>query len=517
MPSAFFASMPYDSNNDLPKDLKSTLPTKAQTIYRKAFNSAYKSYDGDEEKAIATAWTAVKTKYVKKNDKWGLIETVKSKVVSGGIDFNPQSEDEWTPVAKVGQEGLISPNNQKIVYTKEALLNSVKSWKGGGITFNHDPARIWTGEEILAAKFEEPYLYMQLSEAVRAKLKEESISGCSIEGVPGEIIGDVKLNQVKGSKLTLMEYPQLPACKLEEGCGIVSSSILEEADITTNRGAEADMSVSSQGLAIPLEFSKYFDAYVLNNVGSVVKIGTDSVYGTKKELNDKDFVKTMLMQRGSYYGRDNLQFYEQDKAIKVGDTIPSGLTPVHTMSVVISKEEPALAESDNRHLEANTEIEDIKQTSRGGDAKGMENEEPITFTGEQVDERVTSAVGEAVTNLKNQQEVDIAALKEAEIKAKAESETKHEKELKDVAELSLRKAKAMGDFKAKLNLSEEAEKGAEVLPIEALEYFNGLNIHLQESPGGVTSGAPEGDKTVETIKDIKNRFNKALGRGVKEE
>ena len=506
--------MPYDSNNDLPEDVKNVLPAKAQIIYRKAFNSAYETYDGDEKKAIATAWTAVKTKYEKKDNKWVLIKKVESKVVSGGIDFNKEVADEWIPVAKVGQEGLVSPTNQKIVYTEAALADSVGTWKGGGITFNHDPERVWAGERILDEKFEYPYLYMQLSEAVRAKLKEESISGCSVEGVPREIIEDVKLNRVKGSKLTLMEYPDLPACKIGDGCGIVSSSTFEQADVTTNDGAEGDVSVSSQELAIPQEVSKDFDVYVLNNVGSVVKIGTDAVYGTKKELKDKDFVKIMLMQRGSYYGRDNLQFYEQDKAIKLGDVIPSGSAPEHTMSVVISKQEPELLESDNRHLE---EVENIEQTSRGGDAKGMDKEEPITFNGEQVDERVASAVGEAVTNLKNQQEVDIAALKKAEIKSKEELETTHEKELKDVAELSLRKAKAMGDFKAKLNLSEEAEKGADVLPVEALEYFNGLDIHLQESPGGVTSGAPEGEKPPETIKDIKNRFNRALGRGVKEE
>lgn len=505
--------MPYISNNDLPQDIKNTLPAKAQTIYRKTFNSAYETYDGDEKKAIATAWTAVKTKYEKKDNKWVLIKKVESKVVSGGIAFNPQSEDKWVAVAKVGQEALLSPDNKIVTYGEEGLKNYADALKSLDVTYNHDFKRKLNNEQITNAKFEDDFLYMQISDLLKKAIEDEKVSGLSIEGIPKKIKDGILLD-VEGTALTLIEYPQLPACKLEEGCGVVSSSILEETDITANGGTEVDVSVSSQELAIAQEVSKDFDVYVLNNVGSVVKIGTDAVYGTKKDLKDTDFVKTMLMQRGGYYGRDNLQFYEQNKAIKIGDTIPNGLTPVHTLSVVISKQESELLESDNRHLER---VENIEQTSRGGDAKGMDTEEPITFNGEQVDERVASAVGEAVTNLKNQQEVDIAALKEAETKAKEELETKHEKELKDVAELSLRKAKAMGDFKAKLNLSEEAEEGADVLPVEALEYFNGLDIHLQESPGGVTSGAPEGDKPVETIKDIKNRFNRALGRGVKEE
>ena len=516
MPFTFFSSMPYDSNDDLPKDVKNTLPAKAQIIYRKAFNSAYKSYDGDEKKAIATAWAAVKTKYVKKNDKWGLIETVESRVVSGGIDFNPQSEDEWVAVAKVGQEALLSPDNKIVTYGEEGLKNYAEALKSLDVTYNHDFKRKLNNEQITNAKFEDNFLYMQISDLLKEAIKDEKVSGLSIEGIPKKIKDGILLD-VEGTALTLMEYPQLPACKLEEGCGIVSSSILEEADITTSGGTEVDVSVSSQELAIAQEVSKDFDVYVLNNVGSVVKIGADSVYGSKKQLKDTEFVKTMLMQRGSYYGRNSLQFYEQNEAIKIGDALPSGLTPVHTLSIVVSKQEPVLLVSDTRHLKRETE--NIEQSSRGGDAKGMDKEEhATTYTGEQVNERVTSAVAEAETNLRNQQEVDIIALKEAEIKAKEEWETKHEKELKDVAELSLRKAKAMGDFKAKLNLSEEAEKGADVLPVEALEYFNGLDIHLQESPGGVTSGAPkEGEEPKETLKDVKTRFNQRLGRGVKGE
>jgi cation transport regulator len=59
--------MPYSSNEDLPTSVKNVLPSHAQDIYRKSFNSAFDQYDGSEETAHKVAWSAVKNSY-KKND-----------------------------------------------------------------------------------------------------------------------------------------------------------------------------------------------------------------------------------------------------------------------------------------------------------------------------------------------------------------------------------------------------------------------------------------------------------------
>ena len=61
--------MPYSSNDDLPKKVKDNLPKGAQTIYRKAYNSAYEQYDSAETRS-KVAWSAVKKEYKKKGDKW---------------------------------------------------------------------------------------------------------------------------------------------------------------------------------------------------------------------------------------------------------------------------------------------------------------------------------------------------------------------------------------------------------------------------------------------------------------
>lgn len=50
--------MPYSSNAELPDSVKK-LSSELQTAWRKAFNSAYDTYGGDEGKANATAWAQV--------------------------------------------------------------------------------------------------------------------------------------------------------------------------------------------------------------------------------------------------------------------------------------------------------------------------------------------------------------------------------------------------------------------------------------------------------------------------
>ena len=59
--------MPYASKRELPPAVKD-LPSHAQSIYRKAFNSAFEEYG--EERAHAIAWAAVKRSYVKKEGRW---------------------------------------------------------------------------------------------------------------------------------------------------------------------------------------------------------------------------------------------------------------------------------------------------------------------------------------------------------------------------------------------------------------------------------------------------------------
>ena len=71
--------MPYDTLEELPKNVRNNLPQQAQEIYKEAYNSAWDHYDdpqdrrddqSQEETAHKVAWSAVKEIYEKKDGKW---------------------------------------------------------------------------------------------------------------------------------------------------------------------------------------------------------------------------------------------------------------------------------------------------------------------------------------------------------------------------------------------------------------------------------------------------------------
>jgi len=64
------AGDPYATISELPEAVKA-LPEEAQKIFLAVVNSALKQYEGNEEKAFATAWAAVKKKWEKNSEgKW---------------------------------------------------------------------------------------------------------------------------------------------------------------------------------------------------------------------------------------------------------------------------------------------------------------------------------------------------------------------------------------------------------------------------------------------------------------
>ena len=69
--------MPYEKNEELPKQVRDNLPKKAQDTYRNAYNNAYEQYKDPkerrddasrEETAHRVAWAAVKKTYTKGED-----------------------------------------------------------------------------------------------------------------------------------------------------------------------------------------------------------------------------------------------------------------------------------------------------------------------------------------------------------------------------------------------------------------------------------------------------------------
>lgn len=66
--------MPYNKRDELPKQVKDNLPPKAQDIFMKAFNSAWRRYKNPDDRygnasretvSQKVAWSAVKNSYEK--------------------------------------------------------------------------------------------------------------------------------------------------------------------------------------------------------------------------------------------------------------------------------------------------------------------------------------------------------------------------------------------------------------------------------------------------------------------
>lgn len=75
--------MTFRFNKDLPPFVQNHLPEPAQDIFREAYNLALEKYqdpkrrdknDTLEEVAYRNAWSAVKKKFVQKNQKWVAIK-----------------------------------------------------------------------------------------------------------------------------------------------------------------------------------------------------------------------------------------------------------------------------------------------------------------------------------------------------------------------------------------------------------------------------------------------------------
>ncbi len=123
--------MPYDTLADLPDAVKK-LPKHGQEIYRSAFNSAFKLYDGDEGKAAGTAWAAVKTQYEQDAEgNWTAKESKEAKMETKLSDKNKSKllQAALFSEYKIGQSTPIPKNliidevyDDRVVYDVDGQL-----------------------------------------------------------------------------------------------------------------------------------------------------------------------------------------------------------------------------------------------------------------------------------------------------------------------------------------------------------------------------------------------------------
>ena len=111
---------------DLPGTLKRS-PAKAQRTYAETLDSAEETYDGDEARAHATAWKAVKHSYEKVGDHWeekdekgpsdaqaeGGVDT--NRPTAGGVDANATKKHLYEVAQRLEVDGRSSMSKDELV------------------------------------------------------------------------------------------------------------------------------------------------------------------------------------------------------------------------------------------------------------------------------------------------------------------------------------------------------------------------------------------------------------------
>lgn len=121
--------MPWDSITELPANIKSTLPSNAQQLFLKTFNSAWngpcKAQSNQEACAMQRAWGAVKQAYKKQGDKW--IPLSKASFQSIPTKFVLASAESphiiTGPIIEIGKINL----NKWGIPNDEIEINSIKA------------------------------------------------------------------------------------------------------------------------------------------------------------------------------------------------------------------------------------------------------------------------------------------------------------------------------------------------------------------------------------------------------
>jgi cation transport regulator ChaB len=118
--------VPRGRNEDLPGTIKRS-PAKAQRTYKETLDAAHETYEGDEERAHRTAYSALKHSFEKVGDHW---EPKRRRGPSderaargrggggesaGGVDVRGHTREElYRRAAKLGVKGRSSMDKQQL-------------------------------------------------------------------------------------------------------------------------------------------------------------------------------------------------------------------------------------------------------------------------------------------------------------------------------------------------------------------------------------------------------------------
>ena len=235
--------MPYPNNDDLPDSVKHSLPSGAQTIYRKTYNAADKQNpDYDEERLAKIAWSAVKKVYKKVGDEW-----VRGEMF--GADVPLGNYDPITHIVKAIKIGTIAhtTGGEPFECTADWMQAHAADWTNGSLIANHDGETSPRFGDIVRSWWDAPFVMMEIgnmdAEAERRMLDDENL------GFSFDAIGDPDYPEdIQGTNLSILFFPHYPACSTEDGCGRVAGEQLQSHNSKTDVKTE-DIINGSEAMA----------------------------------------------------------------------------------------------------------------------------------------------------------------------------------------------------------------------------------------------------------------------------
>ncbi|MCK5012731.1 MAG: hypothetical protein KAS66_02840 [Candidatus Omnitrophica bacterium] len=278
---------------------------------------------------------------------------------------------------------------KKFTITSEALENDHTTWQGGIVTVNHK-----VKEKGLISKtwYDSPFAYAEiigLSDEAMSIVQSPAYRGVSQESTSITTDKNGNVTKLKGTGITLVVYPEKPACDMGAGCGELIASALVGSD--SNDYIKVDVAVK-------------------NNSENMVKIRDETIYLEQNEMLDTDLFKQRLADNIGYMGLGTYYIFEHDSEMKIGDEYLVDIEPAHTVEITVSTDES------NPHI--NTQNSNLELTStRGTEIMTDETDkgaiEALKSENEALKTKST-ALGSEIVDLKSQL-VESGKLKDTEI------------------------------------------------------------------------------------------------------
>jgi len=138
---------------------------------------------------------------------------------------------------------------EKLIFSEDSLVNYAHTWAGGIITLNH----MYVDDEnsmILSSEFKpsDKMVYMDIkvaNEMTAERIRAKEPTGVSIEA---NIVGDTSDGEIiafTGTGVSIVFYPDQPACTAEEGCGIISTTNPNNTDDSLSKQKRASANTTT--------------------------------------------------------------------------------------------------------------------------------------------------------------------------------------------------------------------------------------------------------------------------------